>query len=432
MLLNRHTIVFQLWLALSGIAALITTFAFGVYVWLSISDDINNAHEQTQARVQAVIAVRARYGIMAADDPARDMSVAGNLDIELVEVFAANGELSNREAFGLTPPASQPLDPELLELTKAGATIRRTIRREGKGYTPESISAFDVIRGGRFGEEHIIPLSRVYPGQTGAIRIIADYSDMTSSARILIARSLVAAEVIIAVMLVGMWFFLRHFVAEPLRRYSTLAMQIAVGQRVRMPANGDDELSQLGRAVNGMADALEHQATVDELTGLFNLRHLSSHLEALINEAVEKAEPLSVVFCDLNNLKRVNDSYGHEAGDRMLQAVARTIQTWAGERGICWRLSTGGDEFVVALPGESGAEATRREEVLRHAVSSILLPVADSQIRPSISMGVSSYPEDGSSAAIMGIADKRMYADKIGSGRDRGEEEIRLASTPAA
>jgi diguanylate cyclase (GGDEF)-like protein len=181
-----------------------------------------------------------------------------------------------------------------------------------------------------------------------------------------------------------------------------------------------------------MADALEHQATVDELTGLFNLRHLSSHLEALINEAVQKAEPLSVVFCDLNNLKRVNDSYGHEAGDRMLQAVARTIQAWAGERGICWRLSTGGDEFVVALPGESGAEATRREEVLRQAVASILLPVADSQIRPSISLGVSSYPEDGSSAAIMGIADKRMYADKIGHGNDRRDDGVRLANTTAA
>jgi diguanylate cyclase (GGDEF)-like protein len=432
-MLNRRTIVFRLWLALSFIAIVISTGALGVYVWLSVSDDLNNAREQTQDRVQAVLAVRSRYGLPTAEDPQRDSTVAGSLGIELVEAFNTEGELRNSEVFGPAPPVGPELEPELLELALIGGTSRRTIRRDAISYTPESISALDVIRGGRFGEEHIIPLSRIYPSERGAVRIVASYRDMTQPARTLIARSVVAAEVIIAVLLVGMWYFLRHFVAAPLRRYSDLAMQIAVGERVRMPANGSDELSQLGRAVNGMADALEHQATVDSLTGLFNLRHLSSHLEALINEAKQEGKPLSVIYCDLDNLKGTNDTYGHEAGDRMLRAVAQAIQEWAAPRGTCWRLSAGGDEFVIALPDETGNEANLRAESLRKAVASVLLPVADSQIRPSISVGVASYPDDGDSPAIMGIADKRMYAHKIGRPDERHHsEERRLSSTPAA
>ena len=61
-MLNRRTIVFRLWVALSFVAAVITTFAFGGYVWLSVTDNLNSAHEQTRARIQAVIAIGARYG----------------------------------------------------------------------------------------------------------------------------------------------------------------------------------------------------------------------------------------------------------------------------------------------------------------------------------------------------------------------------------
>ena len=432
-MLNRRTIVFRLWVALSFVAAVITTSALGVYVWLSISDDIDSARAQTQARIQAVIAIGARYGTLAPDNQNPDQTAAGNLGIERVEVFNADGALLSSAAFTPSTPVPPPLDAAQLELAKTGTATERTIQRFALTYKAEPLSVLDVIRGGKFGEEHVVPLSRIFPTQSGAVRIVADYPALTSGARTLMARSIVAAEVIIAVMIVGMWYFLRHFVARPLQRYSDLAMRIAVGERVRMPASGDDELSQLGRAVNGMADALEHQATVDSLTGLFNLRHLSSHLEALIEEAVQTSEPLSVVFCDLDNLKGVNDTYGHEAGDRMLRAVGEALHAWAGQRGICWRLSTGGDEFVIALPSETGHAVQARTELLRKAVASILVPVADTHIRPSVSVGVSSYPEDGNSAAIMGIADKRMYANKTSKTDERrGLEEHRLTSTPAA
>jgi len=68
-----------------------------------------------------------------------------------------------------------------------------------------------------------------------------------------------------------------------------------------------------------MADALQHQATVDELTGLFNLRHLSSHLDVLIHEAVQRGEPLSVVFCDLADSTTL--------GERLDPEVVRGVVT---------------------------------------------------------------------------------------------------------
>jgi diguanylate cyclase (GGDEF)-like protein len=347
----------------------------------------------------------------APDPSQREATAASILGIELIEHFDANGYLLDRQIFGSSEP-DMPVDKELLVASQSGTINARPIRLDNGGFEYEVVSALDVIKGGRFGEEYLIPQSILSPDQRGVIRVVADYPDLTTQARTLIYRSIVAGDLIISAILIGMWVFLRHFVSRPLRRYSQLAMRIALGERVRMPADRQDELGELGRAVNGMADALEHQATVDSLTGLYNLRHLSSHLEVLIDDASRNAEPLSVVFADLDNLKPVNDTYGHEAGDRVLRAIANTLTAWAGEDGICWRLSTGGDEFVAALPNTGPEAALIRAETLRRMVSSLLVPVADSQIRPSISVGIASYPEDGNSAALLSIADRRMYASK--------------------
>ena len=61
-----------------------------------------------------------------------------------------------------------------------------------------------------------------------------------------------------------------------------------------------------------------------------------------------------MIFCDLDGLKIVNDTYGHLAGDRVLRAVSNAIRNWSGRGFTCWRL--GGDEFVIALPNISEAE----------------------------------------------------------------------------
>ena len=289
-----------------------------------------------------------------------------------------------------------------------------------------AVSPLGVIRGQAFGEERIVPLSALFFKEPGYLRVLTLYPDLTSQAHDLIQKALLAAAVSIIAILLAMWPCLQYFVSGSLRRYSQLAMRIAVGDSVRMPAEGAGELGELGRAVNSMADALEHQATVDALTGLFNLRHLSSHLEALISEAFAKNWPLSVIFCDLDGLKIVNDTYGHLAGDRVLRAVSNAIRNWSDRGFTCWRL--GGDEFVIALPNISEEEGLVLAANLRKVIGNLAVPVTDTLIRPSISVGLATYPTDGASAgALLGIADRHMYTAKASRPDEGG-----LMGAPAA
>jgi diguanylate cyclase (GGDEF)-like protein len=413
----HRTIVFRLWLALSAVGAICTTLAFGSYVWLSIGDDLAHAQQQTTAKIEVA---RSFGHLHEGGRPAGHGETPVDLGLQ-IEIFDDVGLVSERLSFG-PELIREPVNRALLQDALEGTATRRMIRLNDGNFTPEAINHRDVLLGGRYGEERVVPLEA-----GGALRVIADYSEVTASSRTLIYRSIIAADLIIIGLLFGTWLLLRHFVATPLRQYSRLAMEMAVGQPTRMPTSGsENELDQLARAVNGMADALEYQATVDALTGLYNLRHLSSHLEALLADAAQTRESLSVIFGDLDNLKPVNDTYGHEAGDRVLRAVGEAILGWAGTSFFCWRL--GGDEFVVALPrcGEDQAPAMAAE--LQKVVSSLLVPVADTNIRPSLSIGIATFPPDGSSAGtLLGIADRRMYAAKAARSVER-----RLAGTSAA
>jgi diguanylate cyclase (GGDEF)-like protein len=421
----QRSLVFQLWLVLSLIAGAITAVALGVYVWLSVEDGLTSASRQVEGKIQVVLATAPRFQTDGLQ-PQDRLAVANSLGIKALEVFDASGLHNQTVVAGSGTGSTDPGFEALIRDTISGQPSQRTVRFEDGSFRAGSISPLDVIRGGSFGEEHLIPLSAAIANQQGAMRIVVSYPDVTHEARTLVYRSILAALVIVSATTAGMWLFLGRFISGPLRRYSQLAMQISRGDPVRMPARGDDELSKLGRALNGMADALEHEATVDALTGLYNLRHLSSNLEALIASARLKGETLAVIVGDLDNLKPVNDTFGHQVGDQLLRAVAATIQAWACADCTCWRL--GGDEFVVALPNTDPAGALLSAETLRKAVSSILLPVADTQIRTSISLGVAYYPADGATAGtLLGIADRRMYSSKSLRG-----EETQLLEIPAA
>jgi diguanylate cyclase (GGDEF)-like protein len=423
----RSTIVYRLWLALSNIAVVFTTLTLGVYVWLSVGDTIDHAYSQTSASVEALALTGVPLGTN--DDaslPFTQIAAIRGLGIQRIDIYDSTGLLMKTQAFvpGL-PSAPRILSAEAIGRARNGFNTYTTVKMVDDAYQPESISPWQVIKGGNFGAEQVLPLSKLDPNETGAVRVITTYPDLTSEAHTLIARSVTAGLFIVGAILIGMWLLLRHFVTRPLQRYSELAMRIAIGERVRMPANGHDELNALGRAINGMADALEHQATVDALTGLHNLRHLSSQLEVLLAEAADTDQPLSIIFCDLDNLKQINDTYGHDAGDAVLRAVAAAIRVWSGATYACWRL--GGDEFVIALPNVDATDAMIRGEKLRKAIATTLIPIEDTHIRTSISIGIASYPEDGNSPALLGIADRRMYESKAALGAER-----RLVHTSAA
>ncbi len=161
---------------------------------------------------------------------------------------------------------------------------------------------------------------------------------------------------------------------------------------------------------------LQQMACYDELTGLPNRGYLLDRLKTALMRARRDAEPLSLLYLDLNGFKQVNDRYGHLAGDLLLQEFARRLTACVREVDTVARI--GGDEFVVLL--ERCAVREHADAVTAKIRSAMQPPVKiigiDLRIEPSI--GAAHYPEDGEDEAqLLRHADAAMYANKLETAR---------------
>jgi len=110
--------------------------------------------------------------------------------------------------------------------------------------------------------------------------------------------------------------------------------------------------------VQALQEALRQQATRDELTGLFNRRHLNNTLPAMWALSQRERKPLAAVIIDLDHFKRVNDEHGHDAGDRLLAAFGRVLLANLRKSDVACRY--GGEEFCVLMPETDAAGARRK------------------------------------------------------------------------
>ena len=155
----------------------------------------------------------------------------------------------------------------------------------------------------------------------------------------------------------------------------------------------------------------------DDLTGLYNMRGFTIVVGRLFDQAVRYNRPASMLMIDSDNLKAVNDLYGHEAGNRLLKTVAKCIETELRHTDVLARY--GGDEFVALLPETMAARALEVAGRILKAVATAPLEFEGKRIETSVSIGLASYPEDGRSIdAIQGRADRAMYLAKE-QGRNR-------------
>jgi diguanylate cyclase (GGDEF)-like protein len=116
---------------------------------------------------------------------------------------------------------------------------------------------------------------------------------------------------------------------------------------------------------------------------------------------------------DLDRMKAINDSLGHQAGDRYLRSVGRAIGD--GSRRSDFAARFGGDEFVVILPETDRAGAATIAGVLQRRVSSVQIAAGSHVLSASASIGTATYPEDGTTQAqLLAHADLQMYAEKLG------------------
>lgn len=156
---------------------------------------------------------------------------------------------------------------------------------------------------------------------------------------------------------------------------------------------------------------LEQLAFNDELTGLANRRSLTEQLDQAILHIQREGKCLALMYLDLDDFKRINDSTGHEDGDRLLIAVAQQLRTSVRESDIIGRL--GGDEFAIVLMNIKNAECARiiAEKIIANI--SRPLQLAQNEAIVGASIGITLAPEDGtSSCELLRNADLAMYESK--------------------
>jgi len=160
-------------------------------------------------------------------------------------------------------------------------------------------------------------------------------------------------------------------------------------------------------------------AVTDELTGLYNLRKLREDVEREVIRSKRYNHEFSIIMGDIDHFKKINDFYGHRAGDKVLKEIAAALESSKREVDRAYRY--GGEEFVILLPETSLAEATEVAEKMRKRIESLEIRINENAqpLNVTISMGVSSFPENGQEIqSLIQAADEALYTAKF-LGRNR-------------
>lgn len=175
------------------------------------------------------------------------------------------------------------------------------------------------------------------------------------------------------------------------------------------------ELSRLRFALETANQRLRRLVAVDALTGIANRRHFDRALERELRRTRREQQPLSLIFLDLDEFKRFNDTYGHARGDDVLRSVAHTLDE-TFRRGGDLVARYGGEEFAVVLPGVDGRRASLYAERLRRRIWRLSIPYGASQVtdRVTISGGVATVAatQVTSASELMLAADRALYRAK--------------------
>ena len=168
-----------------------------------------------------------------------------------------------------------------------------------------------------------------------------------------------------------------------------------------------------------LLEAMERMAATDALTGIANRRTFEATAERELARSARSGEPVALVLVDIDNFKRLNDTYGHREGDEVLRTVASILQ------GACRTFDTparyGGEEFAVVLPGCDLAAGHRAAERIREAVAAL-----DHEARVTVSAGVAASPRNGTDVdALVRSADGALYESKR-----TGRNKVSVAAMP--
>ncbi|WP_347252023.1 diguanylate cyclase [Legionella sp.] len=206
--------------------------------------------------------------------------------------------------------------------------------------------------------------------------------------------------------------------------YGLLFMEMHVDQEkqftesTKLIVNAFSELTALALANVRLRENLRYQSIRDPLTALYNRRYLEDFLQKQIHQSERAKNNLAVLILDLDHFKKINDTYGHDAGDICLKEIGRLLEGDIRMGDIASRY--GGEEFVIVLYNTDLMAAKRRAENIRCDVSMLSIKYGAQHVGPiTVSIGISIYPQHGLTIAeLIDAADKALYAAK-NSGRNK-------------
>ncbi|HIK14167.1 MAG TPA: diguanylate cyclase [Leptolyngbyaceae cyanobacterium M33_DOE_097] len=163
--------------------------------------------------------------------------------------------------------------------------------------------------------------------------------------------------------------------------------------------------------IESLQAQLRDQAIRDGLTGLHNRRYLEEQIHHELAQAAQTGQSVAVLILDIDFFKQINDTYGHQAGDRVLQAFGKLLRQHTRASDLVCRY--GGEEFVVVMPGLDLELATQRAEAIRKAFQTLQVVSSDKRISSTISIGLGIFPQHGNTFdKLLHVVDLALYAAK--------------------
>ena len=200
---------------------------------------------------------------------------------------------------------------------------------------------------------------------------------------------------------------------EFLYKISTLDMSLAI------ETYHNSQVQNLEQSIDGMQAReaqLLHKAMTDSLTGMINRDHIFSELDLVLKRAKQHNTPVCVIMADIDHFKRVNDNYGHQAGDAVLIDVAQRIKSSLRDFDRVGRY--GGEEFMLILQNTAMEVATRVAERIRLRIADHPINLPNVILESTISMGVAEARPGDDVASLIKRADEALYQSK-NNGRNR-------------
>ncbi|MFZ3589639.1 diguanylate cyclase [Bacillus sp. DJP31] len=247
---------------------------------------------------------------------------------------------------------------------------------------------------------------------TGAIELYINNTDDIAAVNHKIFLTIVVGATIGVILLILLWFIIRRLLVLPLLTLREAALSIENGghyQLVELEAS--QEIKEVADAFNQMVYTLEdrlQKSITDPLTGVYNSAHFKQMLAFGMKQSKETGHAMALLFCDVDNFKKLNDHEGHLFGDKILTEISQLIAANVRSGDIVCRY--GGEEFVVIMQNADEEMAKNvaeriRQKVALHGSNYILTPI-------TISIGVAIYPDDTNEEGFVHLADQAMYAAK--------------------